>query len=279
MVSISEILAAASRPGDVEWRHEAEILLGHVLDRERAWLFTHADLVPDAAQAEQFQNLLEARRRGEPIAYLIGRRGFWTLDLEVTADVLIPRPETELLVELALERIPIGESFQIADLGTGSGAIALAIASERPSARVLATDASTPALSVARNNARRLGIANVEFADGDWCKALGTRVFDLIVSNPPYIADDDVHLGQGDLRHEPASALASGADGLDAIRSIVENVPRHLVKQGWLLLEHGYDQGQAVRSVLEQRDFVEIKTWQDIAGHDRVSGGRVSRSD
>ncbi|HET9031802.1 MAG TPA: peptide chain release factor N(5)-glutamine methyltransferase [Dokdonella sp.] len=275
MASISEILAAASRPGDVEWRHEAEILLGHVLQRDRAWLFTHADFVPDSEQAKRFQDLLEARLRGEPVAYLIGRRGFWTLDLEVTPDVLIPRPETELLVELALERIPLDGEFRVADLGTGSGAIALAIASERPRARILATDASASALAVARANAERLGISNVEFAEGNWCEALGSRRFDLIVSNPPYIAADDVHLGQGDLRHEPASALASGADGLDAIRSIVDAAPRHLVNQGWLLLEHGYEQGQAVRSLLQQYGLEKVQTWSDVSGHDRTSGGRI----
>lgn len=274
MVSISELLATASRPGEVEWRHEAEILLGHVLERDRAWLFAHADFVPDAAEEQRFHDLIAARRRGEPIAYLIGHRGFWTLDLDVTPDVLIPRAETERLVELALERIPLEAGIHIADLGTGSGAVALAIARERPRARILATDASTAALAVARANARRLEIGNVEFAEGDWCAALGSQVFDLIVSNPPYIAADDAHLVEGDLRYEPTSALASGADGLEAIRTLVESVPMHLARGGWLLLEHGFDQGARVRKILSAHPYIEIHSWKDISDHERVSGGR-----
>ncbi len=274
MATVRELLLAASAAGDVEARHEAEILLGHALLRERAWLFTHAELVPEPAQVDKFFELVAARKRGEPVAYLIGHRGFWTLDLAVTPDVLIPRPETELLVELALVRIALDVEFRVADLGTGSGAIALAIASERPHAQVLATDASTAALIVARANAQRLGIANIEFADGDWCAALGSRMFDMVVSNPPYIAAADRHLAEGDLRYEPASALTSGADGLDAIRSIVDAAPRHLDSAGWLLLEHGYDQGEPVRILLSQRGFIDVQTWPDMAGHDRISAGR-----
>lgn len=273
MASVRELLHAAAARGDVEARHEAEILLGHVLQRERAWLFTHADFVPDKAEVDKYNELMEERQRGEPIAYLVGHRGFWTLDLLVTPDVLIPRAETELLVELALARIPLGVEFRIADLGTGSGAIALAIAGDRPHARVLATDASRAALAVATANAKRLGIDNVEFAEGDWCAALGSRTFDMIVSNPPYIAAADAHLGQGDLRFEPPAALASGADGLDAIRQIIDAAPRHLAGGGWLLLEHGYDQGAAVRDLLEQHGFEATQTWQDLADHDRISGG------
>lgn len=274
MATIRELLLAAASAGDVEARHEVEILLGHVLQRERAWLFTHAEFVPDSAQVDKFLELVGARRRGEPIAYLIGKRGFWTLDLTVTPDVLIPRPETELLVELALERIPPDAEFQLADLGTGSGAIALAIASERPRSHVLATDASTAALAIAKGNAQRLGINNIEYSEGDWCAALGSRVFEMIISNPPYIAADDAHLAQGDLRFEPASALASGADGLDAIRQIIDATPRHLASGGWLLLEHGFDQGESVRSLLGRRGLIEVQSWQDLAGHDRISGGR-----
>ncbi|MEP6881651.1 MAG: peptide chain release factor N(5)-glutamine methyltransferase, partial [Dokdonella sp.] len=224
----------------------------------------------------RFRELMAARQRGEPVAYLIGQRGFWTLDLTVTPDVLIPRPETELLVELALERIPANADFQIADLGTGSGAIALALASERPCARIVATDASAAALSVASANAKRLEIPNVEFAEGDWCAALGSRSFDMIVSNPPYIAAADEHLALGDLRYEPAAALASGADGLDAIRRIVSDAPGFLKRGGWLLLEHGFDQAEHVRQMLEAQGFSEIRSWKDISAHDRVSGGRLS---
>ncbi len=276
MSTIRDLLAAASGSGDIEARHEAEILLGHVLERERAWLFSHADLVLDAAAAERFRELIMARQRGEPVAYLVGHRGFWTLDLIVTPDVLIPRPETELLVELALERIPIDGESRIADLGTGSGAIALAIASERPRAHIVATDASVPALAVAALNATQLEIANVEFVEGDWCAALDARTFDIIVSNPPYIAAGDRHLAQGDLRFEPSSALASGTDGLDAIGRIINAATRHLASGGWLLLEHGYDQGERVRLILVQHGFETVQTWRDISGNDRVSGGKRS---
>lgn len=273
MPTIRALLAECSRANEAEARHEAEILLGHALGQSRAWLFSHADFEPAVAVEEYFRELLAARQRGEPVAYLTGRRGFWTLDLDVTRDVLIPRPETELLVELALQRIPPDGTWRVADLGTGSGAIALALAKERPRAWILATDASVAALQVARENAMRLEIGNVEFALGNWCDALDGARFDLVVSNPPYIAAGDVHLGRGDLRFEPSSALASGADGLDAIRSIVRAVARHLAERGWLLLEHGYDQGERVRAILEGAGFGTVQTWQDMAGHDRVSGG------
>ncbi|MCB1739130.1 MAG: peptide chain release factor N(5)-glutamine methyltransferase [Gammaproteobacteria bacterium] len=274
MPQLRELLSEWTTPGDIEARHEAEILLGHALGRDRAWIFSHADFVPDGEGEARFRALMAARGRGEPVAYLLGQRGFWTLDLRVTRDVLIPRAETERLVELALERIPVDTPFDVADLGTGSGAIALAIASERPVARVLATDASAAALAVARSNAADLAVDNVEFARGDWCAALIGRRFDLIVSNPPYIAADDVHLAQGDLRFEPQSALASGAEGLDAIRAIVEAAPAHLLPGGWLLFEHGYDQGERARRLLEQSGLLRIETWRDIAGQDRISGGQ-----
>lgn len=266
--------AASARRAGVETRSEAEILLAHVLGRSRSWLFAWPEHEPTADQRAVYAQLIDARWRGEPIAYLTGRCGFWTLELDVTPAVLIPRPETELLVELALARLPLDREVCVADLGTGSGAIALAIASERPQARVLATDASEAALAVARGNARRLDLRNVEFAQGDWCVALGGAMFDLIVSNPPYIASGDPHLAQGDLRFEPGSALASGADGLDAIRCILAEAPRHLVERGWLLLEHGYDQAAAVRELLTAHAFVEIDSARDVAGHERVSFGR-----
>ena len=274
MPAVRDLLSEWTPPGDIEARHEAEILLGHVLGRERAWLFSHAEFVPDAEAERRFREFMHARKRGEPVAYLIGHRGFWTFDLAVTPHVLIPRPETELLVELALERIPAKARSRVADLGTGSGAIALAIASERPEATLFATDASAAALEVARHNAGRLGIANVEFAPGNWCGALGTRQFDLIVANPPYIADGDSHLGQGDLRFEPVAALVSGEDGLDAIRAIVEAAPTHLERAGWLLFEHGYDQGERARGILALAGFQHIQTWRDIADNDRISGGQ-----
>lgn len=255
-------------------RHEAEPLLLHVLGRDRAWLFMHGQEPIAGEVADRFGTLVARREAGEPVAYLIGKRGFWTLDLQVTPATLIPRPETELLVELALERIPSGQPVNIADLGTGSGAIALAIASERPQASVVATDLSAAALEVARGNATANGVENVEFRQGDWFAPLMGERFWLIASNPPYIAESDAHLGQGDLRFEPPGALSSGDDGLDAIREIVTSAPRYLLADGWLLLEHGWDQGEAVRALLTQAGFEETATIQDLEQRDRVSLGR-----
>ncbi len=271
------LLAEAARAlSGAEARREAELLLMHVVGVDRAWLYAHGDDGADAAALATFRSLIARRAAGEPLAYLIGRREFWSLDMLVTPDVLIPRPETELLVELALQRIPQSEKVDLADLGTGSGALALALAQERPRARVLATDASAAALTVACDNAQRLGIRNIEFAQGDWCAALGGRRFDVIVSNPPYIATSDRHLQQGDLRFEPAVALVSGADGLDAIRIIARGAPAHLQPRGWLLLEHGYDQGAEVREILERSGFVEMFTARDLEGRDRVNGARAA---
>jgi release factor glutamine methyltransferase len=260
-------------------RHEAELLLMHALGVDRAWLFMHADAVLDSDAAARLEALLARRESGEPVAYMLGRRGFWTLDLEVGPATLIPRPETELLVELALERLPPDRPLRVADLGTGSGAIALAIASERPRLQVVATDASAEALAVARRNAERLGIGNVQFAQGDWFEPLGSDTFDLIVSNPPYIEADDPHLQQGDLRFEPATALASGADGLDAIRRIAADASSHLRPDGWLLLEHGWNQGDAVRRLLSAAGYREVVTCRDIERRDRVTGGCVAPDD
>ncbi|GAA4998332.1 peptide chain release factor N(5)-glutamine methyltransferase [Pseudoluteimonas lycopersici] len=253
---------------------DADLLLAHVLGRSRTWLLVHADDAIAADDAARYEALVERRISGEPVAYLTGSRGFWTLDLAVTPATLVPRPETELLVELALARIPVDVELRIADLGTGSGAIALAIAKERPRAHLLATDASEAALEVARGNAKRNGIGNVEFRQGDWFAPLSGETFDLIASNPPYIALGDPHLSEGDLRFEPPSALSSGVDGLDAIRSIVRHAPAHLCTGGWLLLEHGWGQGEAVRVLLREAGFVEIATERDLEGRDRVTLGR-----
>lgn len=255
---------------------EAGLLLAHALGQSRGWLFAHGSDAVEAGPAARFEALLARREGGEPVAYLCGQRGFWTMDLAVTPDTLIPRPETELLVELALARLPPDCELHIADLGTGSGAIALALASERPRARVLATDASPGALEVARANAGQLGLGNVAFRQGDWFDALPGLRFDLIASNPPYIAADDPHLAQGDLRYEPPDALASGADGLDAIRAIVAGAAAHLLPGGWLLLEHGWTQGAAVRELLEAGGFFEVSTQRDLEERDRVSLGRSS---
>jgi len=253
---------------------EASILLAHALSKPQAWLYAHGDdpVVPD--DARRFMALVERRGAGEPVAYLTGRRGFWTLDLSVTPDTLIPRPETERLVELALERLPANGAPWVLDMGTGSGAIALALASERPAARVLATDRSAAAIAVARANARGNGIANVEFAEGDWYRPAAGRRFDLVVSNPPYIAEGDAHLRRGDLRFEPAAALSSGSDGLDAIRVIAAGAPAHLEPGGWLLVEHGLDQGAAVRALFEAAGLAGVRTARDLEQRDRVTLGR-----
>jgi release factor glutamine methyltransferase len=262
---------ATHRLGD---RLDAEILLSHVLDKPRSWLIAHADdtLLPDYAVA--YALLLEQREAGEPVAYITGRRGFWSLDLDVTPATLIPRPETELLVELALERLPTDRPCHVLDLGTGSGAIALAIARERPAAQVTATDASGDALVVAQGNARRHHIGNISFVHGDWFAPLGDKRFDVIVSNPPYIESSDPHLQQGDLRFEPMSALASGIDGFDDIRRIIRDAGLHLLPGGWLLFEHGWQQGDTARALLRDAGFVELSTVRDLEDRDRVSLGR-----
>ncbi len=266
------MLAAASadlEPAEAQW------LLAHALGRDRGWLFAHAADPVDVDARMRFAGLVARRLAGEPVAYLRGRQGFWTLDLAVTPDTLIPRPETELLVELALARLPADAPLRLADLGTGSGAIALALASERPRARVDAVDASDAALAVARRNADAAALGNVEFHLGHWFDPLAGRRYDLVASNPPYIADGDPHLGCGDLRHEPAMALSSGHDGLDAIRCIVRAAPAQLAAGGWLLLEHGHDQGPAVRALLQAAGLQDVATHRDLEGRDRVSLGRL----
>ncbi|MEW6693005.1 MAG: peptide chain release factor N(5)-glutamine methyltransferase [Pseudomonadota bacterium] len=255
-------------------RADADILLAHVLGRPRSYLLAWPERELSPGQWTAFQALVERRARGEPVAYLTGSREFFGLDLAVSNAVLIPRPETELLVEAALERLP-GGPCMVADLGSGSGAIALAIAKMRPDARVVAVDASRQALEVARTNAERLGLRNVELREGDWCKGLADERFDMIVSNPPYICEDDPHLARGDVRFEPAMALASGADGLDAIRAIVACAPLHLSPGGWLLFEHGFDQAEAVAGLMRKAGFIDVESLRDLLGHGRVTLGRT----
>lgn len=252
---------------------DAEWLLGYVLQQDRAWLFAHATDPLPCEQARVFEQLVTRRAQGEPVAYLTGHQGFWSLDLCVTPDTLIPRPQTERLVEQALARLPAGTAATVVDLGTGSGAVALAIASERPLAQVVATDASRAALAVAQTNARRLGLHNVSFRQGDWLAPLVGQRFDLIVSNPPYIETGDDHLQQGDLRFEPARALASGPDGLDALGIITTDAADHLTPGGWLLLEHGWHQGEAVHALLRKAGYAAVTTVKDLGQRDRVTLG------
>lgn len=272
MPDVRSVLAAATQ--QLGERTDAELLLLHVLQQPRSWLFAHVDDALDADVQTVYADLVERRVRGEPVAYITGHRGFWSLELEVTPATLIPRPETELLVEQALQRLPFDTVCRVADLGTGSGAIALAVAHERPRAQVVATDASSAALAVAKRNAQVHAIDNIAFVHGDWLAPLAGQRFDLVVSNPPYIEAADPHLAQGDLRFEPASALASGHDGLDDIRRIVSDARTHLLPGGWLLFEHGWNQGDAVRALLCEAGYAEVFTARDLEQRDRVSGGR-----
>jgi release factor glutamine methyltransferase len=258
-------------------RIEVQMLLQAVLKAPRSYLLAHPEQVLDAAQNAAYDAMLQRRLQGEPIAHILGEREFFGLSLKVTSDTLIPRPDTELLVELALQRLPQGQSCRVLDLGTGSGAIALAIAHSRPDAEIVAVDASKAALLVARENAERLGISNVSFLQSDWFSALDGQRFDLIVSNPPYIAAGDAHLSQGDVRFEPMTALTSGVDGLDDIRRIASWAGAFMRREAWLLLEHGYDQAQSVRDILLKNDFTEIYSAKDIAGIERVSAGKLRK--
>lgn len=252
-------------------RLDAEVLLAHVLDRPRHYVYAWPEHRPSAAQAEAYRDLIHRRAAGEPVAYLTGEREFWSLALRVSPATLIPRPETELLVELALERFPADTPVRVADLGTGSGAIALALARERPAWHLVATDVSPAALAVARDNATRLDISNVEFRPGDWFGALTPPPFDGIVANPPYVRDDDPHLLRGDPAREPPGALCGGVDGLDAVRRIATGARPHLVPGGWLAMEHGHDQGAGIRDLLAAEGFGQIRTHRDLAGLERAT--------
>ena len=253
---------------------ETQVLLGFVVGRERSWLIAHRDDALTAAQADAFFALAKRRRDGEPVAYLTGVREFWGLALAVSPDVLIPRPETETLVELALARMPIDRDVRVLDLGTGSGAIALALAHERPRAHVVASDAADAALAVATANAARLDLARVNFVHANWYDGVPDGAFDLIVSNPPYVAGGDPHLTEGDLRFEPAAALTPGGNGLDALATIIAGAPARLVAGGTVLVEHGYDQADAVRALLLAAGLVEPIAARDLAGIWRVAGAR-----
>lgn len=257
-----------------EAKLEAQLLMQHALTVNRAWLIAHENDTLQPETHSQFEALLNRRLTGEPIAYILGYREFYGLKLNVTPDTLIPRADTETLVEAALAKISSQEKAQILDLGTGSGAIALAIAINRPHAQVTAIDASQAALNIAIENAKNLSIGNVEIILSCWFDALQHAKFNVIVSNPPYIERYDAHLNQGDLRFEPPSALASGDDGLDDIRTIVNKSLIHLTPQGWLMLEHGYNQANAVADLMAQAGLVDIETIKDLGGNDRVTIGK-----
>jgi len=260
---------------------DAQVLLAHVVGKDRAWLIGHANDALSTERHQEYMALARRRRDGEPVAYLTGVREFWGLCLRVTPDVLIPRPETETLVELVLARLPKDRELRVLDLGTGSGAIALAIAHERPRAQVLATDVSSDALDIARDNAQRLGLGNVEFVKSDWYERveLDSRggAFDLIASNPPYVAAADPHLKEGDVRFEPERSLTPGGDGLGAIRKILAGARERLVPGGTLAVEHGYDQSDAVQAMFGAAGFVEVVAARDLAGIARVAAGITNR--
>jgi len=254
---------------------EANLLCQQGLNVNRAWLISHESDTLEACQQAAFEALVQRRLNGEPIAYIFGSREFYGLQLKTTSATLIPRPDTETLVEAALERIPLHLTLDMLDLGTGTGAVALAVAQHRPHCEVTAIDASSNALSVALENAQALKLNNVRLLESNWFSSLTGEKFDVIVSNPPYIAQDDEHLQKGDLRFEPLSALASGKDGLDDIRKIIQDAPHYLHSNGWLMLEHGYDQAKAVAALLNERGFSKIAHAKDIAGTLRVTFGAI----
>ena len=246
--------------------------MAHVLESTRSFLYANPELELPRNRSETFKKLIKQRALGQPIAYLTGSSEFWSLPLRVSPAVLIPRPETELLVETALEKVPSEADWRIADLGTGSGAIALALASERKKCEIHATDISLAAIKLARENASQLGLGRVQFHCGSWNEPLQGK-FHLIISNPPYIDADDPHLKQGDLRFEPRQALTPGDDGLQAIQQISRLAQPMLVDGGWLMFEHGWDQGPATREIMQDAGFINIETRQDLQGHDRVTVG------
>lgn len=258
-------------------RIDAEVLLCYTLRRTRSYLLTWPEKPLTARQWRFFQRLIKRRRQGEPVAYLTGEREFWSLPVKVTRDTLIPRPETELLVECALALITTDQALRIADLGTGSGAIALAMASECPQAEILAVDKSTAALRVAAENAAALAITSISFYHGNWLSGYEGQAFDIIIANPPYVRSGDPHLDQGDLPYEPRHALIAGPEGLEAIEPIIRQGRQHLQAGGWLLLEHGHDQQTAVIDLMRQHGYQMVSGLNDLAGNARIVQGRQPR--
>jgi len=276
MATIESLLNSADLPDSPTPRLDAELLLADALGKPRSYLRTWPEHELEDEQLARFQTSLQRRRQGEPVAYILGHQGFWSLDLEVAPHTLIPRPDTELLVETALELLP-ATPLSVLDLGTGTGAIALALASERPAWQVTGVDRVADAVALAERNRLRLQLDNAAFVPSHWFSALAGQRFALILSNPPYIRADDQHLAQGDVRFEPSSALVAGCDGLDDIRAIIQAAPAHLLPGGWLLLEHGFDQAEAVRALLAAGGFAEVHSRRDLAGHERISLGRLDR--
>ena len=273
MVTIDFLLQQAELADSPSAQLDAELLLAAALGKPRSYLRTWPEREVEAACAELFAAHLARRRKGEPIAYILGRQGFWSLDLDVASHTLIPRPDTELLVETALALLPATPAA-VLDLGTGTGAVALALACERPAWQVTGVDRVSEAVALAETNRARLQLGNAGFLASHWFSALVGQRYQLIVSNPPYIAAGDPHLSQGDLRFEPSSALVAGVDGLDDIRLIIMQAPQHLNAGGWLLLEHGFDQAEAVRELLSAQGFMAVESRLDLGGHQRISLGQ-----
>jgi len=274
MTIIASLLRNAQLPDSPTERLDAELLLAAAIGKSRSYLHTWPERIVSSEDAEAYAGYLQRRRAGEPVAYILGQQGFWKIDLEVAPHTLIPRPDTELLVETALELQPAAPA-KVLDLGTGTGAIALALASDCPAWQVTAVDRVDEAVALAERNRQRLGLGNVKVLASHWFSSLAGERFDLIVSNPPYIAAQDPHLVEGDVRFEPSSALVAGADGLDDLRLIVSEAPQYLLPGGWLLLEHGYDQADAVRALLAVQGFTEVASRKDLGGHERISLGRL----
>ena len=274
MTIIASLLRAAELPDSPTARLDAELLLAAALGKSRSYLHTWPEKIVSSESALIFADYLQRRRAGEPVAYILGQQGFWNLDLEVAPHTLIPRPDTELLVETALQLLPATPA-NVLDLGTGSGAIALALASERAAWQVTAVDRVLEAVALAERNRQRLALDNVTVLNSHWFSALADHRFDLIISSPPYIAAGDVHLAEGDVRFEPESALVAGPDGLDDIREIVAAAPQHLNPGAWLMLEHGYDQGAPVRDLLQGAGFTQVQSRKDLGAHERITLGRL----
>jgi release factor glutamine methyltransferase len=275
MTIIASLLRSSELPDSPTARLDAELLLAAALGKPRSFLHTWPERIVSTEAAVTFASYLQRRRTGEPVAYILGQQGFWKLDLEVAPHTLIPRPETEMLVEAALELVPAFAPTRVLDLGTGTGAIALALANERPVWQVTAVDRVPEAVELAERNRQRLHLDNAKVLSSHWFSSLEGQRFDLIISNPPYIAAEDPHLDAGDVRFEPNSALVAGSDGLDDLRMIIEQAPDYLNGEGWLLLEHGYDQGAAVRDLLSGHGFEKIQTRRDLGDHERITFGRL----